>query len=469
MEAPQVSTKNEFSSLFQSHQKTAMMLKKGTITERKGKLIGLKDWLLDHQHELHQSEYLDLKKPEDEVNVTELYPLIAEARHAISHLDEWTTPQPIRSSMTFFGTRAFVHYEPKGTALIISPWNYPLLLALGPMISAIAAGNTVILKPSEFTPATNKVILKMAHDLFDHNEIQVIEGEAEVSASLLELPFDHIFFTGSPQVGKIVMTAAAKHLTSVTLELGGKSPTIIDETANIRDAAAKLSWAKWTNAGQTCVAPDYLFIHESKKEDFINAYKDATLKMYGDKKSYTSIINVKHYHRIEETLQDALNKGANVIISGNNSPEELDIQPVVIDNVTDDMRVMKEEIFGPVFPIMTYQNLDEVIDYINARPKPLALYLYSKNRKNKRKVLQETSSGALVYNDSVLHFGHPHLPAGGVNNSGIGKAHGHAGFLAFSHEKSVLSQQIGLTVASTVRPPYSKLKKKLIQFMLKYL
>ncbi|HCX20800.1 MAG: aldehyde dehydrogenase family protein [Flammeovirgaceae bacterium] len=469
MDTPQVSTKIEFSSLFLSHQKTAKALKKGSLEKRKAKLNAIKNWLLEHQSELHQGEYLDLKKPQDEVNVTELYPLVAEAKHAISHLKEWTTPQPIKSSLAFFGTRSFVHYEPKGTALIISPWNYPLLLSLGPLISAIAAGNTVILKPSEFTPATNKVILQMIHELFDQEEVEVIEGEADVSASLLELPFDHIFFTGSPQVGKVVMTAAAKHLSSVTLELGGKSPTIIDETANLNDAAAKLSWAKWTNAGQTCVAPDYLFVHKSKKESFLKLYREATQKMYGQKENYTSIVNVKHYQRLDQTLKDAIEKGANVLISGDNSPENLDIQPVVIENVTEEMRVMKEEIFGPILPIMTYQNLDEVIDFINARPKPLALYLYSKSKRNKKRLLAETSSGALVFNDSVLHFGHPHLPAGGVNNSGLGKAHGHAGFLAFSHDKSIMSQQIGLTVASTVRPPYSRLKKKLIQFMLKYL
>lgn len=469
MDIPQISTNNNFQSLFHQHCQTSFELRKSSISDRKQKLRHLIKWISAHQLDLHEAEYLDLRKPQDEVNVTELYPLISEARQTIAHLSSWASPKTVKSSLSYFGTRSSIHYEPKGTSLIIAPWNYPLLLAIGPLISAIAAGCTVILKPSEFTPATNKVLLRMITELYDEREVTMVEGEADVSSALLAFPFDHIFFTGSPQVGKIVMAAAAKNLSSVTLELGGKSPTIVDETAAVKDAALKLSWAKWTNAGQTCVAPDYLFVHETVKDQFIKEFISATRRMYGQKDNYASIINEKHFDRLNETIADALDKGAKLIEGGKVSSETLDIQPIVMEDIADDMRLMNEEIFGPILPIKTYSDLDEVIDFVNQRPKPLALYLFSRSKKNKQWILEQTSSGSLVFNDSVLHFGHPHLAVGGVNNSGIGKAHGHAGFLAFSHEKSVMSQQIGLTVASTVRPPYSTLKKKLIQFMLKYL
>lgn len=468
MSEPQISTNIDFSALYEQHSRTAAKLKKQPIKARRAKLKVLKRWLLDHQDEIRAAEYLDLKKPQDEVNVTELYPVLTEVRHAIAKIYQWTRPDSVGGSLTFLGTSAYIHYEPKGTSLIISPWNYPLLLAVGPLISAVAAGNTVVLKPSEFTPATNKVISQMVREVFTQDEVLLVEGEADVAASLLKLPFDHIFFTGSPQVGKIVMAAAAQNLTSVTLELGGKSPTIIDQTASLKDAAGKVAWAKWTNAGQTCVAPDYLFVHEKVAQRFIGELKKAADKMYAEKKDYTSIINVKHYERLSDTLADALEKGANLLMEGSNSPEELSIGPIILGNVNDDMRIMQEEIFGPVLPVMIYQHLDQVIDYINQRPKPLALYLYSKSSTHKKRILNETSSGSLVFNDSVVQFGHPQLQMGGVNNSGIGKAHGHAGFLEFTHQKSVMRQMVGFTIASTVRPPYSNLKKKLIQLMLKY-
>lgn len=468
MSGPQNSMNNPFFPLYEAHQRTSLNLKKASIGSRRTKLNRLKQWLLSHQDSICEAEYEDLRKPSDEVNVTELYPVLTEARHAIAELNNWTTPTSVGGSLTFIGTSASIYYEPKGTSLIISPWNYPLLLAVGPLISAIAAGNTVVLKPSEFTPATNSVIAQMIHDVFDLEEVELVEGEADVAAALLELPFDHIFFTGSPQVGKIVMGAAAKNLTSVTLELGGKSPTIVDETANIKDAAGKICWAKWTNAGQTCVAPDYLFVHEKVVDKLIGELKESSNKMYAKKDNYTSIINDKHFNRLEETISDATSKGADVLLSGNRSKDELTIDPMIIGNVSEDMRIMQDEIFGPILPIMTYKELGEVVNYINARPKPLALYLYSKKTSSRKRILQETSSGSLVFNDSVIQFGHPKLQMGGVNNSGIGKAHGHAGFLEFTHQKSVMKQMVGFTIASTVRPPYNNIKKKVIQLMLKY-
>jgi len=459
---------NGLAEHFASQQKKSLALRSAPVRERKQKLKALKNWIINHQEEIQQAEYMDLAKPASEVDVTEIYPLLTEVRHAIMKLHTWVTPKPIPASMTFIGTKATIHYEPKGASLIISPWNYPMLLAIGPLISAVASGCTVTLKPSEFTPATNQVIGKMIGEIFSSDEVHMIEGEADTASELLKFPFDHIFFTGSPTVGKIVMSAAAKNLASVTLELGGKSPTIVDESANIKDAAEKITWGKWTNAGQTCIAPDYLFVHESKKDALLEEIKHQAFKMYGNKENYASIVNNRHFNRLNDAFKDAQSKGATVYSGGDLNEQNCVIAPTIMTDVNNDMKLLQEEIFGPILPVMTYQSLDEVISYINSRPKPLALYVYSKSRKNQKKIVQETSSGGVVINDNVLQFGHPNLPMGGVNNSGLGKAHGHEGFLAFSHPKSVLKQRIGLTMVKTVYPPYSSLKKKLIALMLKY-
>ncbi|MEQ8470337.1 MAG: aldehyde dehydrogenase family protein [Marinoscillum sp.] len=456
----------DYSELFSSHKSSALTLRKKPLKERRKKLKAMRQWIFEHKADLEQAVFEDLGKPPEEVNVTEIYPVIAELKHAIKNLNEWASPQHVPGSLAYFGTSAYTQYEPLGTSLIIAPWNYPVLLALGPVISSMAAGNTVILKPSEYTPATNKLLRALIEALYDANEITMVEGEAREASGLLIQPFDHIFFTGSPAVGKIVMAAAAKNLTSVTLELGGKSPTIVDQTANLKTAAKRIAWGKWTNAGQTCVAPDYIFVHRSKLDAFVAEIKEQTNYMYSEKAHYASIINARHFDRVSELISDALSKGARVILSGKQADNVID--PVILLNVTDDMRIMQEEIFGPVLPIKTYDNLEEVIDFINDRPKPLALYHYSQSQRLMKQVLSETSSGAVVFNDSVLQFGHPHLPMGGVNNSGIGKAHGEAGFRAFSHGKAVLKQRFGFSIASMVYPPYNTFKKTLIELMLKY-
>lgn len=456
----------DYSELFLRHANSAMRLRHAPLAARKQKLKLMKNWLLTNKSAFEEAVFSDLAKPAEEVNVTEIYPVITELRHAISNLKTWASPKSIKGSLAFLGTSAYTYYEPKGCSLIISPWNYPILLSLGPVISSIAAGNTIILKPSEFTPATNEVLRKLFKELYDEDEICLIEGASDVASALLKQPFDHIFFTGSPMVGKIVMAAAAKNLSSVTLELGGKSPTIVDQTANLTTAARRIAWGKWTNAGQTCVAPDYVFVHRSKSDAFIAELKQHTQRMYFDKSNYASIINERHFDRVRELISDATSKGARVILSGKQAENVID--PVILLNVRDEMQVMQEEIFGPVLPIKTYDNLEEVIEFINRRPKPLALYHYSSSRKLKSKVLSQTSSGAIVFNDSVLQFGHPHLPMGGINNSGIGKAHGEAGFQAFSHGKAILKQWLPISIASLVYPPYNGLKKKLIALMLKY-
>jgi len=455
-------------ALFESQKKPALLNRAGHWKDRRRKLRQLEKWILEHRDQIHHAVFKDLAKPASEVDITEVYPVLSECRHAISNLRKWTSPEPIDGSLSFLGTSAYVQYEPKGTSLIISPWNYPILLAIGPVVSSIAAGNTVVLKPSEFTPATNRVIRDMIESLFPSDQVAMLEGDAAVASELLSLPYDHIFFTGSPAVGKVVMTAAAKNLTSVTLELGGKSPTIVDETADIADAARKITWGKWTNAGQTCVAPDYVFVHRSRLEALLAGLRSEAEKRYRDKQNYASIINTRHHERLSGALKDALEQGAHLDFGGNMDAGGLYIQPTIVTQVTDQMHLMQEEIFGPILPVMAYDDLDEVIRYINDRPKPLALYHYSGSQAYKEKVLKQTSSGSVVINDSVLQFGHPHLPMGGVNNSGLGKSHGKAGFLAFSHGKAVLKQRVGFTVARTVYPPYTSFKKKLIELMLKY-
>lgn len=457
----------DLESVFKSHQMKALALRKGSIQERKLKIESILNWLMDHQSQIQKAIYDDMKKSPEEVNVSELFPLMSEGRLAISHLKKWTRPKRVKSGLTFLGTKASIYYEPMGCCLIISPWNYPLQLAIGPLISAIAAGNTIMLKPSEFSPATNAIMRQMIHELFEENEVALFEGDSAVASALLALPFDHIFFTGSPAVGKIVMSAAAKNLTSVTLELGGKSPTIVDDTADIEDTAEKITWGKWLNAGQTCIAPDYLFVHEKVKDQLLEAIA-RRVKVYEQSEIYTGIISQKHFDRLNTLLEDGKEKGGKLIFGGESDRTDCKIAPALLDFANPDMILMQEEIFGPILPVLTYSKLDEVVDYINARPKPLALYLYSGNKENQRRIIRETSAGGTVINDNVLQFGHPYLPMGGVNNSGIGKSHGFQGFVAFSHPKSVLKQRTGMTIAKMVYPPYTPLKKKIIAWMLKY-
>jgi aldehyde dehydrogenase (NAD+) len=383
-------------------------------------------------------------------------------------------PQSLPTPLPMLGTQARVQFEPKGVALIISPWNYPFNLAIGPLISALAAGCPVIIKPSELTPHTSALLAEMVSDLFEKDEVMVIQGDAEVAQSLLALPFDHIFFTGSPQIGKIVMEHAAKHLTSVTLELGGKSPTIVTKSADIKDAAQKIIYGKLVNCGQTCVAPDYILVHESQKDLLLAELKQAIQQMYDpeykgieNSKDMARIVNDRHFFRLKSNLDDAVEKGAEIEFGGKSNAHHRFIEPTILSGITEDMQIAQEEIFGPLLPILPYKDLQEAIDYVNRKPKPLALYVFDKS-KSYEQVLQQCSSGGAVINDCVLHFIHNELPFGGVNNSGIGKAHGYYGFLAFSNEKGVLKQRIGLNNATLLRPPFGLKTQQLLKSLIKW-
>lgn len=465
---------DQISSVFDKLKAASIELRKEPLQNRRKRLQSLRDWIKANRSAIEQAIYDDFRKPAAEIDTTEIFPALDEIKLALDNLERWTKPKKIDAPITMIGTRAMISYEPKGLCLIISPWNYPFNLSIGPLVSALAAGNTVIIKPSENTPHTSALIKRMSDEIFDASIVTVCEGDSEVSQALLKLPFDHIFFTGSPSIGKVVMKAAAENLTSVTLELGGKSPTIVSSSARIKEAAQRIAVAKFINNGQTCIAPDYVLVDERVASDFINNLKEQVQKLFseGDEKiqaspHYARIVNQKHYDRLNSLLQDAIQKGAKLELSGPVEPSERFIHPMILSQVPLDSRVMEEEIFGPILPIIPYQSFDRVIESINKKPKPLALYFFGSNKKELHRVKHETSSGGICINDCAIHFLHHNLPFGGVNNSGIGKSHGYYGFLAFSNEKPILKQMNGLTAFSLFYPPYTPFVQRLINWMLK--
>ena len=455
---------SSISSVFDSQAATALRLRSSTAAQRVEKLRRLRDAVLARTEDIYSAAYADFRKPQGEVDLAEILPVCAEANDAIAHLKKWMKPTRVWPTLLTMGTRSHVQYMPRGRCLIISPWNYPVNLTFGPLVSAIAAGNTAIIKPSEMTPHLSGVMTRIVRETFDASEVAIFEGEADVAQTLLDLPFDHIFFTGSPAIGKRVMAAAAQHLASVTLELGGKSPTIVDAGANIALAAQNVMWAKFANAGQTCIAPDYVYVHESVKDEWVANCKAIIEKAYG--KSFdeqqlsphlTHIVNDRHTARLKGLLDDASARGARVLFGGGVSEPACFVAPTLLDSVPADARIMEEEIFGPLLPVIPFSDLDSVIANINAAPKPLALYIYSGDDEHIQRVLQQTASGGACVNHSLVHFLHGRLPFGGVNNSGLGNAHGHYGFKAFSHEKAVVRSQFSLAAtlfSAGEVPPY---------------
>jgi len=469
---PNASIEAEIRRVFEGQRARALALRTSTAAERMAKIRKLRDALLEHRDELIAAGAADFKKPPAEVELTELLPVVAEANDALRQLKKWMKPTSVWPSRATLGLKAWVQYEPKGRTLIISPWNYPVNLTFCPLISALAAGNTAILKPSEMTPHCAALMTKIIGKTFTPDEVAIFEGDAVVSTTLLALPFDHIFFTGSPAIGKVVMAAAAKHLTSVTLELGGKSPTVIDATADIKLAAQNILWGKFTNNGQTCIAPDHIFVHASVKNQFVAECKAALDATYGSdaaaqQKSpfLARIVNTRHTSRIKSLLDDATSKGAKVLTGGAVDEADCYIAPTLIENIPADAKIMSEEIFGPLLPIISFTNVDEVIARINADPKPLALYIWSKSEPAIQKLLKETSAGGTCINHTVVHFLHGNLPFGGVNNSGIGSAHGHYGFRDFSHQRSVVRTRIML--AKMFFPPYTDKMRKIVNLLIK--
>lgn len=456
-------------AVFALQKPYSVFLRSQPIRHRKENLKKLRGWISSNKPAIRDALFEDLRKPHTDTDLSEIYVVTHEIGHALKNLNEWSKPKKADTPMLLLGTRSVITTEPKGVCLIIAPWNFPFNLALGPLVSALAAGNTAIIKPSELTPATSALIARMVEELFKPEEVAVFTGGVAVSQALLELPFDHIFFTGSPQVGKIVMAAAAKNLSSVTLELGGKSPAIVDETVSIKDAARKIAWGKFLNCGQTCIAPDYLLVHRKVATALVEELNQATAAMFGDvDHDYARIVNERHFKRLTKSLNQAMDQGASVAIGGTTDAEQLLIMPTIIENVPEESDLMQEEIFGPLLPIKVYDELDQAIAYINEKPKPLALYVFSNSGRNQKKILKETSSGTACINDALLQFSQNFIPFGGVNFSGIGKAHGYFGFLAFSNQKPVLRQRVGFTLASLVYPPYNSRVRALVAFLTRY-
>ncbi|HNC87031.1 MAG TPA: aldehyde dehydrogenase family protein, partial [Agitococcus sp.] len=409
------------------------------------------------------------RKPSAEVDVTELMPVLDEIRHATGRLKQWMKPEKVKPTSLMLTTSAWIEYQPRGRVLIIAPWNYPLNLCFGPLVSALAAGNTAIIKPSEMMPNVSAVMAKIIQETFTPQEVALFEGSLPTAEALLALPFDHIFFTGSPMVGKVVMAAAAKNLTSVTLELGGKSPTIIDQSANLQVAAETLMWGKFLNNGQTCVAPDHIYVHQAVKDAFVAECRKVIHARYGatagEQKmnpDLTRIVNTRHTQRIANLLNEAVELGAKITVGGQTDIESCYIAPTIVENIPTQAKIMSEEIFGPVLPIISFEHIDTVIAEINANPKPLALYIWSYNEENIEKVVSRTSSGGVCINHCLMQFVHGNLPFGGVNNSGIGNSHGHFGFKAFSHERAVVKAS-KLMMVRLFFPPYDESRRKVIK------
>jgi aldehyde dehydrogenase (NAD+) len=460
----------EVGAVFTAQRETAIALRSSTAETRIVKLRRLETAVLENHDAIYRALAADLHKPEAEADLCDLLPVISGIRHARRHLKSWMKPKYAAPTLTMLGTKARIRHEPKGVSLIISPWNYPISLLLGPLTSAIAAGCPAIIKPSEMSPACSALMAKMLRETFTPEEVAVFEGEAAVSTALLELPFDHIFFTGSPAIGKVVMTAAAKHLTEVTLELGGKSPVIVDETADMAKAARSVVWGKFSNCGQTCIAPDYAYVHESCLPQFIDAMKDAIKKMYGDaaqSPDYCRIINHRHFERLSRLLDDATAHGATILAGGTSDAAQKFIAPTLLTGAGEHTAIMQEEIFGPLLPILSYSDLAEPIVAINAQPKPLALYVYTKDHAHADRVLTETSAGGSCVNASIVQFVHDNLPFGGINNSGLGNAHGFYGFRAFSHERPILEDKF--SVVPMFFPPYTPRVKQMIKWTVRYL
>lgn len=438
-------TSAEISRVFALQQANQWDVKATKADARKAKLAKLKASVEAHADDIIAAVLEDTRKPAGEIRVTEVLNVTANIQRNIDNLDDWMTPTEVGSSLNP-DDKAQIQYEARGVCLILGPWNFPLGLAFGPLAAAVAAGNCCMVKLTDLCPATAKIAGVIIGEVFDENEVALFEGDVSVATALLELPFNHVFFTGSTRVGKIVATAAAKHLASVTLELGGKSPVIVDDGADIEKIAAALAGAKQFNGGQACICPDYVFIKEDQKERLVAAFKsnvESNLYPEGkiNKDAIAQIVNAGNFSRVKAMFDDAVAKGATIAVGGELEEGDLTIHPTLLTDVTPDMSILQEEIFAPVLPVMTYDNLDEAISYIAARDKPLALYIFSNDEANVEKVLARTSSGGVTVNGVFSHYLENNLPFGGVNQSGSGSYHGYFGFKAFSHERAVYLHQ----------------------------
>jgi len=466
---------DDIDRLFSRLKQRAPTVRQTTAAQRKNKLQRLADALLARRETFAKALKADFGKAPVEVDLSEIKAVTKEAEHAIANLDNWMAADRVHSPLLFTGTRSAVQYEPKGVALIMSPWNYPVNLTLGPLIGAIAAGNCAVLKPSEHTPHTAEALRGLIADLYDDREITVVTGGPDVAEALTAQPFDHIYFTGSPAIGRLVMKAAAEHLTSVTLELGGKSPAIVDGTADLAHAAGRIAWSKFTNAGQTCIAPDYLLVEERVHDAVVKRLRDTVHRFYGAtpeaqqrSESYARLVHSDHYDKVVSLLTDAVEAGATVAAGGHHDAATNYVAPTILTDVPLGTQIMEEEIFGPLLPILSYSSLDEALRIINNRPSPLSLYIFSERETTVETVLQRTTAGSTCVNEGFIHFLNPSLPFGGKGESGLGRAHGYRSFQEFSNERSVLRRTYGSDILKTLYPPYNRLTSQVADWVLRF-
>lgn len=452
----------------------AAFLREGppSLARRKADLLALKTAILGRQAEINSALNEDFgHRSSHETSIMEVVPLIQAIHYQRRHLRGWMRPEKRRVALTFQPGRAWVAYQPLGVVGIIAPWNYPLSLALLPLATAMAAGNRAMIKPSELTPATSALLAKMLGESFPEDQVAVVTGDATVGQRFAALPLDHIVFTGSTAVGRAVMKAASEHLVPVTLELGGKSPAIIERHHRVEHAATAIAHGKLANAGQTCIAPDYVMVQEEAVDSFRAAYDRAVRRLYPQgPAACTSIVNERHHARLTALLADARAQGAEVVEVGVN-PADADrrphsMAPTLVLKVTDQMRIMQEEIFGPVLPVMTYRDVDEAIAYVNAHPRPLALYYFGGDGPSRRQVLGRTTSGNVTINNTLMHYVQEDLPFGGVGASGMGAYHGIEGFKSLSHAKGIFLQS-AWNPGALLRPPFGRVADLILKAMLR--
>ena len=454
---------------FNNQLEFSSQLRNSDFKQRIVKIKKIKNWIYLNKAKIRSALSKDLSRPELETNITEILTTVDMANDIIKNLKKWMAPKSIPSSLSVITSKSSIEYYPKGTVLIISPWNFPFQLCIAPLLYSIAAGNTAIIKPSEMTPATSNLVYEMVNELFEEKEVCVIEGAVEESQQLLELPFNHIFFTGSTLIGKKVVQASSKYLSSFTLELGGKSPVIIDKGFDSKKLINRLITTKFMNMGQTCIAPDYLVVHDDDYDNFLNQLINTLNVTYGknfndqlNSKSLGRIVNDKHLNRLVDLLENYKSK---ILYGGDYSKDDLFVAPTIIDASSNEKEPLEQEIFGPIIPIVRYsseQELEKIISNINT---PLALYIFSSNKKFISKIKNNTSSGGLCINDMAAHFLNFNLPFGGVMSSGSGRYHGFSGFKEFSNQRSILHQS-RINLLSIIGPPYTDKINKLVEWIL---
>ena len=436
------------------------------------KLKKLKEIILKNRVKIKEALKKDFKKNPSEVDLTEIFPVVSEINFTINNLRKWMKDEYVRTPLTLLGSKSFIRYEAKGVVLIITPWNFPINLSFISLINALSAGNSILIKPSEITSETSYVIKDIIEETFDEKEVSVVLGGVDLAKEILKLKFNHILFIGSPTIGSEVMKSASVHLSSVTLELGGKSPTIIDKNCDLKKAAKRVVWAKLINNGQVCISPDYILIHEEIKNKFVKYVINSIKKLYGDNinnsQSYCRIVNNNHFKRLKNLIDDSLKNNSKILYGGNTDSNENYIEPTLIENIDKNSKIFNEEIFGPILPIFTFKKIDEAITFINKKNKPLALYIFSSDKKNINKVLGETSSGGVCINHNTLHYSNYNLPFGGIGNSGFGRCHGEYGFKELSNKKSIFKQFLPFSPTDILMPPYNSFKQKVINLIIKY-